>query len=347
MAEAPLRRLTTRVLLNLPAPVLRVLSGGASVEAGRVLDPRLQYLSRLSPRRPPHNLAEARRRAERLDAALHGKLEPEVAIETVQVPGPAGPLDARLYRPNGLRPEGVLVWLPSGGGVAPGLARDQAFCSILARLGRCVVVAVQPRLAPEHRLPAPLDDACAALRWARAEAAALGAPAGRVGIGGAGFGGGVAAAVCQALKRKGEPQPTLQLLLAPWVDAASETQSMILFADAWPLTAAELSWRIDQLLAPGTDPADPRVSPIKAEDLSGLAPAVVVTAGFDPLVDQAEAYAKRLTDAGVPVLYRCYDRLTHDFQVMTGLAACADLACREIAGLLREGLQRRVELVEA
>ena len=122
---------------------------------------------------------------------------------------------------------------------------------------------------------------------------------------------------------------------------------MILFADAWPLGAAELAWRRDQLLGPGADPADPKVSPIKADDLAGLAPAVVVTAGFDPLVDQGEAYAKRLTDAGVPVFYRCYDRLTHGFQVMTGLADCADTACREIAGLAREGLQHRVELVDA
>jgi acetyl esterase/lipase len=122
---------------------------------------------------------------------------------------------------------------------------------------------------------------------------------------------------------------------------------MTLFGEAWPLTAAELAWRADQLLGPDVDPADPRVSPIKAEDLSRLATAVVVTAGFDPLVDQGEAYAKRLSDAGVKVLYRCYDRLAHDFPVMTGVAPCADLACREIAGLLREGLQHRVELCAA
>ena len=346
MAEAGLWRWTTRAMLSLPEPMLRVLSrGGLHFQAGRELDPKLRWLARHTPKRSPRSAGEARARLAHTDSLTAGEPDPEVRIETLTVPGAAGPLEARVYHPPQTAPsDPLLVWLPSGGGVAAGLERDAVLCAILARVARCRVLAVQVRLAPEHRLPAQLEDALAAYHWA---ADALCPEECEFLVGGAGFGGGLAAAVCQALKSRGEAQPVLQLLVAPWVDTVSETQSMTLFADAWPLTVPELNWRLQQLLGPDMHPADPRVSPIKSDDLRGLAPAVVVTAGFDPLVDQGEAYAKRLSDAGVKVLYRCYDRLTHDFHVMTGLAACADLACRETAGLLREGVQRRVELVEA
>ena len=346
MAEATLRRWTTRAMLSLPEPMLRALSRGqVHFEAGRELDPKLRWLARHSPKRTARSAAEARARLQHTDSLTAGELDPEVRIEALSVPGPGGPLEARLYHPPQTAPDDpLLVWLTSGGGIAPGLDRDAVLCALLARVARCRVLAVQVRLAPEHRLPTQLEDALAAYHWA---AEALCPQHCDFLVGGAGFGGGLAAAVCQALKCRGEPQPVLQLLVAPWVDTSSETQSMTLFADAWPLTTRELEWRLQQLLGPDTDPADPKVSPIKSDDLAGLAPAVVVTAGFDPLVDQGEAYAKRLSDAGVKVLYRCYDRLTHDFHVMTGLAACADAACRETAGLLREGVQRRVELVDA
>ena len=157
------------------------------------------------------------------------------------------------------------------------------------------------------------------------------------------LGGLFAAIVCQEMKRTGEPQPALQLLIYPAVDVASETQSMTTYADAYPLTRATMDWFMGHYMGPDADPADPRLSPIKAEDVSGLAPAVVATAGFDPLVDQGEAYAKHLKDAGVPVLYRCYDSLAHAFTAFTGAVPCADVACREIAGLVREAFDGRLK----
>jgi acetyl esterase/lipase len=117
---------------------------------------------------------------------------------------------------------------------------------------------------------------------------------------------------------------------------------MTTYADAFPLSRALMDWFMGHYMGPGADPADPRLSPIREDDLSGLAPAVVVTAGFDPLVDQGEAYAKRLRDAGVPVTYRCYDSLAHGFTAFTGVLPAADVACREIAGLVREGLEGRI-----
>ena len=144
------------------------------------------------------------------------------------------------------------------------------------------------------------------------------------------------------MKRKGEPQPAYQLLIYPAVDIASETQSMTTYADAYPLSRPLMEWFIGHYLGAEGDPADPRLSPIKTEDLSGLAPAIVVTAGFDPFVDQGEAYAKRLRDARVPVIYRCYDSLAHGFTAFTAAVPKADCACREVAGLVRETIEGRL-----
>jgi acetyl esterase/lipase len=117
---------------------------------------------------------------------------------------------------------------------------------------------------------------------------------------------------------------------------------MTTYATAFPLSRALMEWFASQYLGPDDDPKTPRASPLCAENLSGLAPAVVVTAGFDPLVDQGEAYAKRLRDAGTPVVYRCYDALAHAFTAYTGALPAADIACREIAGLVREGFEGRI-----
>jgi len=140
---------------------------------------------------------------------------------------------------------------------------------------------------------------------------------------------------------KGEPRPAAQILIYPAVDVASETPSMTTYADAYPLTRATMDWFMGHYMSADADPADPRLSPDRTADLTGLAPAVVATAGFDPLVDQGEGYAKRLQAAGVPVLYRCYDSLAHGFTAFTGAIPAADGACREIAGLVRQAFDQR------
>jgi acetyl esterase/lipase len=143
--------------------------------------------------------------------------------------------------------------------------------------------------------------------------------------------------ICQLLKAAAEPQPVLQLLCYPAVEADSQTQSMTTYADAYPLSKPVMDWFMAQYGDGVTPNDDVRLSPLHAPDLSGLAPAVVVTAGFDPLVDQGEAYAHRLLEAGVPAVYRCYDSLAHGFLSFTGVVKAADVAAREIAGFARQG----------
>jgi acetyl esterase len=347
MADPNLQRLMTKAMLSLPTPVLRFLSGGGVVFQGeRTLDPRFQFLARAARGAPLiTSLAPdvARARVAAALVAVAGRPEPGVRSENLSIGGPGGALRLRVYRPPVQDPAApLMVFAHSGGGVIGDLETCDAFCGILAKVARCAVLSVDYRLAPEHRFPAGLEDMLAAYRWARENSARFGAPAGQVAVGGDSMGGNFAAVVAQEMKRLGEPQPALQLLIYPCVDMASETQSMTIFADAYPLSRPAMEWFMSHYLGPGADPGDLRASPIRTPDLSDLAPAVIATAGFDPLVDQGEAYAKRLRDAGVPVIYRCYDGLAHAFTAFTGAAPAADIACREIAGLTREGFEGRI-----
>jgi acetyl esterase len=347
MPSPATQRMVVRALLSLPTSVLRLMAGGGVVyQGGRTLDPRLQYLAAQGRGAPPMTMLspdEARRGGAATLGLVAGGLEPGVRVEPLSLPGPGGEIAARLYRPEVQDPQApLMVFAHFGGGVIGDLETCHAFCSILARTGRGPVLSVDYRLAPEHRFPAGLEDVLAAYRWGRDNAERFGAPAGQAAVGGDSMGGNFAAVVCQELKKAGEPQPVLQLLIYPWVDVACESASMTTYGDAFPLNRATLDWFAGHYMGPGDSPADPRLSPLRAADLSGLAPAVVVTAGFDPLLDQGEAYARRLKEAGVPVIYRCYDSLAHAFTAFTGAVPCADTACREIAGLVREGFEGRI-----
>ena len=341
MADLALQRLRLGALLALPAPILRALSGGRATHVGgRTLDPRLQFLaSQARGTPPPAGLDEARAAARALVGLLGGRPQPGVRIEALSVPGAAGEIDARAYRPQDQDPATpLMVFAHFGGGVIGDLDTCHAFCTLLAREARCAVLSIAYRLAPEHRFPAALDDMLAAYHWASEEAERFGAPAGRAAIGGDSMGGNFAAVLCQELKRGGAPQPAMQLLIYPALDVAAEGGSMITYGEAWPLTAATMHWFMGQYLGPEDAPGDPRLSPLRETDVSGLAPAVIATAGFDPLLDQGEAYAKALRAAGVAVQYRRYDALAHAFTAMTGQVPAADAACREIAALTRRAL---------
>jgi acetyl esterase/lipase len=312
--------------------------GGVVYVGGRTLDPRLQFLaSQARNAAPISSLSpEDVRRGEITGlAVVSGALEPGVRVDGLSVPGAAGPVPARLYRPERQDASApLMVWAHMGGGVIGTLDTSHRFCSMLARITRGPVLSVDYRLAPEHRFPAGLEDVLAAYRWARDQASTYGARG--VAIGGDSMGGSFAAIVCQDLKRVGEEQPVLQLMLYPCTDVASETPSMSTYADAFPLNRAMMDWFMGHYLGPDADPADPRLSPLKAADLSGLAPAVIATAGFDPLIDQGAAYGQKLREAGIATTWRSYDSLCHGFASFTGAVPAADAACREIAGLVRD-----------
>jgi acetyl esterase len=347
MADPAVQKLMLKAMLSLPTPFLRMLAGGGVVfRGGRTLDPRFQFMTNAARNTPSLAVlspADARAGSAGALAMVAGRPEPGVRSENLSIDGPRGPIGLRAYRPAAQDPAApVMVFAHFGGGVIGDMETCDAICRILARVARCAVVSVDYRLAPEHRFPAGLEDVLAAYRWVRGDTTRFGAPDGQVAIGGDSMGGNFAAVIPQEMKRAGEPQPVLQLLIYPCVDAASETQSMSTYADAYPLSRQTMEWFIGHYLGPDADPTDPRASPIREAELSGLAPAVIVTAGFDPLVDQGECYAKRLQDAGVPVAYRCYDALAHAFTAFTGAIPAADIACREIAGMARDGFEGRI-----
>ena len=343
MAVATPRRLALRALLSLPSPVLRVLAGGGVTWLdGRTLDPRVQFLAYQARRTPAiHALppADARTASAAMLALAARDSEPGVRAESVSVPGPAGPIPVRAYRPTMQDPAApLMVFAHFGGGVIGDLEAADGFCRLLAAGGRCPVLSVDYRLAPEHRFPAGLDDMVAAYRWGRDNAEMFGAPRGRAAVGGESIGGAFAAAITHELRRSGEPQPVLQLLICPALDMADDRPSMTTYAQAWPLSRATLTWFLDHYVGPDQAPTDPRLSPLREDDLAGLAPAIVIGAGFDPLLDQGEVYARGLIAGGTPTIYRCWDTLPHAFTGLAGLVPAADQASRDIVALVGEAL---------
>ena len=321
------------------------LSGGKPLTIeGRTLDPRLQFLAAMATRQP--SLAgmaapEARKAAAAGLAMLDGEPAPDVAVAEIAIPHADGSaMRARTYKPpmSG-KPVPLLVYYHMGGCVIGDLETCHVFCSLLASRAGCVVVSVDYRLAPEHKYPAAVEDALAAFRWVRANAPALGGNPDVVGVGGDSAGGYLSAVIAQELKRANEKPPALQLLIYPAVDWLSQTRSMSAFGEAYPLTTPIMDYfRALYFTNAAMEAKELRASPALAANLSGLAPALIYTAGHDPLVDQGRDYAEALKVAGVPVLYRCYETLSHAFTAMSGAVPAARAALEEIAEDLRRAI---------
>jgi acetyl esterase len=276
----------------------------------------------------------ARREYGRMREFMGEPPEPLAAIEPLAIPGPAGSITARLYRPTRDAALPIMIYFHGGGGVIGDLDTHDGTCRTLAvRSGR-IVISVDYRLAPENTFPAAPDDALTSWIWVREHAASLGGRADGMTVSGDSYGGTLSAVLCQLLRDAGEPQPAQQVLIYPATDRTSPTRSRALFGRGLWLTEELMQWFEGHGLV-GVDPHDPRVSPLRAEDVSGLAPATVITAGFDPLLDEGSAYAARLREAGVPVRERCYAGLVHGFVQMTGVVAAARRAVHEIADDVR------------
>lgn len=336
-----LQSILVKMFLKLPPGWLVKLSGGKPLEiGGRTMDPYLQFISHGAAKQPSMaslSVAEARASSTEGLAMLGAPLEAGVTSEDFELTPKGRKIPVRLYRPEKQNPKTpLMVYMHMGGGVIGDLEICHAFCGILASVTGGPVLSVDYALAPEHKFPAGLEECIYAYEWALGNAEKYGAPAGRAALGGDSMGGNFTAIIAQEMKREHKPLPELQLMIYPATDIHSTLPSRTLYGETYPLSTQTMDWFMAHYLPAGHDDQDERVSPALETDLDGLPPAVLVTAGFDPLCDEGAAYAKRLEAAGVPTVYKCYDSLVHGFTAFTGATPAADAACREIAGFVRD-----------
>ncbi|MFF0296548.1 alpha/beta hydrolase [Kitasatospora sp. NPDC004614] len=284
-------------------------------------------------------LAEARA-ADLADIrAAAGNPEPVGSVEELTVDGPGGPLPLRVYRPEVDAQLPVLLYLFGGGWTLGSPDTSDAICRRLTNAVGCVTVSVGYRLAPEHPFPAAVHDVIAAAEWIAAHAAELGADAERIAVAGDSAGGNLAAALTLAARERGGPAIRHQLLVYPNTDHAADTPSVREHDDPLLFNRRSVAWYWGHYLADPADGANPLASPLRAPSLAGLPPATVITAEYDPLRDEGEAYAEALRAAGVPVELRRYEGMPHGFFAMAGVLDDGSDAQHYAADRLREALR--------
>jgi acetyl esterase/lipase len=283
----------------------------------------------------------ARRLALRGLAEMADDASAPAELRDLGCPGPGGEIGLRFYAPRGAG-EAVLpglLFFHGGGWVAGDFATHDGLCRRLASAAGCRIIAVDYRRAPEHPFPAAFDDALAAAHWVAARAGALGVDAARLAVGGDSSGGGLAAAVALAARDAGAPHLALQVLICPIVDAGRTTGSREAFADGYFISRAAVARDLAAYLPAGAGARDPRVSPLRAADLSRLPPAIVHTAEFDPFRDEGEAYAERLRAAGAQVRCERHAGQIHYFYAMAQAIPAAHAAAALIGAEMREAFE--------
>lgn len=304
------------------------------------LDPQIQALRDRRARggeAPLYTLSLEQARAADLAAirASAGSPRPVYEVTDGRLPGPGGDLPVRVYRPSGERPLPALLYYFGGGWTLGSIGTADALCRTLSEEIGCLVVTVGYRLAPEHPFPAAVHDCHAALRWVAAHAAELGADPDRLAVGGDSAGGNLAAAVTLLSRSGGGVRLAGQLLVYPNTDQSADDGSMRENADPWLFNHHSVAWYARHYLSSPEDAAHPLASPLRARDLSRLPPALVITAEYDPLRDQGEAYARRLAEAGVRVELSRYPGMAHGFFTMAGAVDAARTANLQAADHLR------------
>lgn len=262
--------------------------------------------------------------------------EPIAQVEDRTIPGPRGEIPVRIYRPAQAR--GALAYFHGGGWVVGDLDGHDAPCRALANRAGCVVVSVDYRMAPEHTYPAAAGDCYAATGWVAANAAGLGAAGGKVAVGGDSAGGNLAAVVAQMARDNGGPALAFQLLVYPVTDYDLESGSYQANAEGFLLSRAAMRWFWELYVPREEMRRAPYASPLRTSSFAGLPPALVVTAEYDPLRDEGEAYAARLAEAGVPATLRRYDGQIHGFFTMANVLDDAKAAQAEAAAMLKAAL---------
>jgi acetyl esterase/lipase len=305
------------------------------------LDPSVQrFLRVLAATHPadPARLTIKQRRDGFRDLMRFSDDGPPIASVTDRsVPGPEGPIAVRVYAPSAPSDESLsgLIWFHGGGLVAGSLDTHDAVCRVLASEIGCCVVSVDYRLAPEHKFPAAVLDGYAAATWIIDNAKALAIDPQRIAVGGDSAGGGLAAIVCQMVRQLRATTLAYQLLLCPIVDYAGATESRIAFAEDRLVGKVMMDRDMELYVPAGVALTDPRISPLRAEDMSLLPPAYIHTAEFDPMRDEGKAYADRLAASGVRVKYTCHSGMIHLFYGLGRVVPYASPAMKRLGAEIR------------
>ena len=330
-----------QVVFSLPGPVLRRLAGKPVVIDGRTLDPEMQLILALQKVEGPaaETLPITKgRRVIASQSALGGGKQPIGAVTDRSIDGPAGSIGLRFYTPRGLHGRSpALLFIHGGGWIYGDLDSHDALCRVLAEEAQVRVVSVDYRLAPEAPFPAAFDDVWAAWTWVVEHAAGLGIDPERIAVGGDSAGGNLAAIIAQEAVRTTTTPPVFQLLIYPATDFVEEAPSRLTYAKGFFLTKQFMDLARENYLVGDEDTADRRLSPLR-HDPKGVAPAFVSTAGFDPLLDEGEAYVEAMRAAGVKVEHVREDGLIHGYANMVGLGTSAPKAVRRLAAALQRGV---------
>jgi acetyl esterase len=307
------------------------------------LDPQVQTLLQLikqANQPEPWQLTPDQARESYLTRVNRLKVnEPIHRTEDRRIPGPGSHIPIRIYTPRELKPGEklpVLLWYHGGGFVIGSLDTHDSACRMLANRADCLVVSVDYRLAPEHKFPAAVEDCETALKWVALHAVEFGGDPQVLAVGGDSAGGNLAAAVAILARDAAHPKLAFQLLVYPCVAPEPETPSHYQFKEGHVLSRNSITYFYKQYLRSGKDTKDFRFAPLVLDDLSGLPPALVIVAGFDPLRDEGVEYAKRLIEAGNQVRLTNYEGMVHGFYLMGGAVDAAKRAVAESAAALRE-----------
>jgi acetyl esterase len=286
--------------------------------------------------RPQDRIQERRQALAKLMQFVRADVTVTAGVDGL-LPGPAGDIPYRLYAPANATAEPLpgFVFFHGGGMVAGSIETHDRVCAALAQTTGCRLISVDYRLAPEHKFPAAIEDAIAATQWVYEQAAALGIDAAKLVVGGDSAGAALSAVVCQHALQAGGPAIALQCLLCPVLDFDEPSPSRLAFAENHLLDKATIDADIADYLPGDADPADIRISPLRANDLAGLPAAIIHTAEFDPMRDEGNAYARKLTAAGVAVEHVCHDGMIHNFHAMGAILPQGKLVLLQIGEQIR------------
>ena len=322
-------RVILGILKNLPNFIVQRLAGPAVEIDGNRLDANIQLLAKMA------GTPEAETDINKMRADIHanftnldGKRRASVKSREAHIPGPAGDMLARIYEPANLPDNApAVLFFHQGGLVVMDLDTDDAFCTILADECKAKVISLDYRLCPEHNFPAPIDDAMALWDYVQANAAALGIDGARVAVAGDSAGGLISSVICQQVRDAGGVQPAAQLLAYPWVSTQlAETGSAVSCAECFPLTSSTMEFFNATVFPEGKHIDHPFANPLHNDNLANLPPAIIGTAGFDPIRDQGNDYADRLKAAGNQVTHSCFNSLSHSYLSLGNVSKNAEKA---------------------